>query len=322
MYYSLSFSYKKPTNLRLEYNRTSAMYPTGKELGWNKNTWLDWHLVPTERPSIAPPEVITKTVEIPGMGDLDLTESLTGYPAYKNRTGSITFMVQNDYESWHDIYQKMCSYLHGRKLYMSYEEDPRYYYYGRFTVDAYESGDNNSQITINYDLEPFKYDYNDGKCDGGYWDSFDFDVDDRSGVLYSGKFYNINVNSDEYVDICKDNEWGNFTDKPIIPEFEVANLPFGGFITIKFINKELGITVEKNITTNGKHRFPEIILTELENHGKVAIGFDVTSISGGDETDKPNPITFDDMYNRATNELVLQAKGHGLLNINIDPGRM
>lgn len=206
---------------------------------------------------------------------------------------------------------------------MGYEEDPRYYYYGRFTVEAYEAGDNNSQITINYDLEPFKYDYNDGKCDGGYWDSFDFDVDDRSGILYSGKFHGITVDSDEYVDICKDDEWGNFTDKPIIPEFEVSNLPFGGFITIKFINKELGIDVEKNITTAGYHRFPEIIFTELENHGKVALGFNSTSVHADVDTSATIPITFDEMYyGQGSNILLLQVKGHGTLTINMQPGRM
>lgn len=322
MYYSLSFSYKKPVEFQLDFKRTSIMYPNGKQLGWNKNTWIDWHLVPTERPSIAPPEVITKMVEVPGMGDLDLTESLTGYPVYKNRTGSITFMVQNDYENWHDIYQKMCNYLHGRKLYMAYEEDPRYYYYGRFTVDAYESGDNNSEITINYDLEPFKYDYNVGRSNGGYWDSFDFDIDDRSGVIYTDKFYGITVDSNEYVDICKGREWGNFTDKPIIPIFKSSEIPLGGFITIHFVNKELDIDIEKTITTDGSHTFPEIIFSQLENHGKVAYGFDVTSIRGGDDPSKERPVKYEDMYDNDETILVLQVKGHGKLTIDIQPGRM
>ena len=322
MYYSLSFSYKKPVEFQLDFKRTSIMYPNGKQLGWNKNTWIDWHLVPTERPSIAPPEVITKMVEVPGMGDLDLTESLTGYPVYKNRTGSITFMVQNDYENWHDIYQKMCSYLHGRKLYMAYEEDPRYYYYGRFTVDAYESGDNNSEITINYDLEPYKYDYNNAKVNGGYWDSFDFDVDDRSGILYSEKFYGIEVNSDEYVSICKGREWGNFTDKPIIPTFTVENLSLGGFITIHFVNKELDIDIEKTITTTGSHRFPEIIFSQLENHGKVALGFDVTTLQAGMDPTQPEPVKYENMYKLLEDILVLEVKGHGTLTIDIQAGRM
>lgn len=282
-----------------------------------KNTWLDWHLVPTDRPSIAPPEVITKTVEVPGMGDLDLTESLTGYPAYKNRTGSITFMVMNDYENWHDIYQKMCSYLHGRKLYMSYEEDPGYFYCGRFTVDAYDSGDNNSEITINYELEPFKYDYNKGYVEGGYWDTFDFDQDNREGVNYRDIFYAINVDSDEYVTLLNNAEWGNFTEMPIIPTFKVENLQLGGFITIHYVNSEMGIDVEKTLTSSGDHRIPEIIFTQIRNHGKVRFGM----IRLDSESKNPLPVEYSNMYPMGTETFKLEVKGHGTLTIDYNAGR-
>ena len=58
------------------------------------DTYETWHLIPTSRPVINPPEVKTKYVEIPGAnGKLDLTESLTGYPLYDSRTGSIEYRV-------------------------------------------------------------------------------------------------------------------------------------------------------------------------------------------------------------------------------------
>ena len=60
MYYSLTFSYERPeTPLYFEFNNRTYRR---KNI---KNTWIDWHLVPTERPSIENPEVKTKTVEIP-----------------------------------------------------------------------------------------------------------------------------------------------------------------------------------------------------------------------------------------------------------------
>ena len=58
-----------------------------------KNTWDDWYLIPSSRPVFNPPSVKTQYIDIPGAnGQIDLTESLTGYPVYKNREGSWNFM--------------------------------------------------------------------------------------------------------------------------------------------------------------------------------------------------------------------------------------
>ena len=57
------------------------------------NTWDDWHMLPTARPMFTPPDVKTNYIDIPGgNGSLDLTEALTGYPLYSNRTGSLNFV--------------------------------------------------------------------------------------------------------------------------------------------------------------------------------------------------------------------------------------
>ena len=54
-----------------------------------KNTWDDWHLIPTSRPVVNPPSVKTNMIEIPGGdGVLDLTTALAGRVLYKNRTGA------------------------------------------------------------------------------------------------------------------------------------------------------------------------------------------------------------------------------------------
>ena len=66
-----------------------------------KNTWDDWHLLPSTRPLFNPPPTKTKQVDIPGAnGAIDLSESLTGYPVYENRTGSTEFYVANGYQDW------------------------------------------------------------------------------------------------------------------------------------------------------------------------------------------------------------------------------
>ena len=67
----------------------------------DKNTWDNWHIVPTSRPVFNPPKQKTKFLEIEGGNSLiDLSEALTGYPLYDNREGSFEFVVMNDYKEW------------------------------------------------------------------------------------------------------------------------------------------------------------------------------------------------------------------------------
>ena len=161
-----------------------------------KNTWDDWHLIPTSRPTFAFPEVKTHQVDIPGgNGVIDLTSSLTGYPTYNNRKGSFEFIVMHSglssdaqgsaYDNasksaWQAVYSEIANYLHGQYMHLSYEDDPEYYYKGRFTIDEWNSNEEYSTITIGYDLEPFKYSLVDinNKWE---WDTFNF----RTGVIRS-----------------------------------------------------------------------------------------------------------------------------------------
>lgn len=164
-----------------------------------KNTWDDWHLVPSSRPVIGPPPVKTKTVDIPG-GDglIDLTESLTGYPTYNNRTGSIEFIVVNDFnwqnpnhEEWYKTYSDIMSYVHGCSLKMILDDDPEYYYEGRFSVDSWKSDKNNSKITLKYDVGPFKRYISTTTNEDWLWDPFNF----QTGIIYSSIFKNIAISS-------------------------------------------------------------------------------------------------------------------------------
>jgi phage-related protein len=125
----------------------------------SKNTWTDWHLIPDTRPLFLPPEVNTRFVDIPGgNGSLDFTESLVGHPTYKDRSGSMNFTVDNDHESWEIIYSNILNYLHGRKMQAILEDDPNYYYEGRFSVNKWTSSKNNSTIVIDYEVYPYKKD--------------------------------------------------------------------------------------------------------------------------------------------------------------------
>lgn len=129
-----------------------------------KNSWTDWHLAASSRPVINPPKVKTNYVEIPGAdGSIDLTDSLAGRPAFSDREGSIDFVVLNDFNvdnydyNWIDVYTSIMEYLHGKRMTMVLEDDPLYYYEGRFAVNSWKSDQNNSTITIDYHLSPYKY---------------------------------------------------------------------------------------------------------------------------------------------------------------------
>lgn len=121
------------------------------------NTWDDWGLVPNPIPVIASPELKMVEYELPiSNGLLDNTDLLTGEPLYENREGSLSFYIYRRDKLWCSLYSDILDYLHGRVRKMVLEDDPNYFYNGRFEVDGWETGDDYSQITINYSLDPYK----------------------------------------------------------------------------------------------------------------------------------------------------------------------
>ena len=139
--------------------------PEGESGTW-KNSWEEWGLAPTSRPVISLPEPATNYVEIPGTsGSHDLTDQF-GYPAYGMRQGSIEFMVVPEFSSvnsknskWNYRYANLANYFHGRKIWMSLDDDPNYYYSGRWSVSwSSPSGKGElSRVMLSYTLDPWKY---------------------------------------------------------------------------------------------------------------------------------------------------------------------
>lgn len=319
MYYSLTFSTVRPT-LPLFFSLDNRTYVTSTEI--KKNTWIDWHLIPTDRPSINTPERKTKTVDVPGMnGGLDFSESLTGYPVYENREGNIEFLVETGHESWNEIYQSMCSYLHGKKLYVACEDDPGYYYYGTITVDQYQSQKDNSKIVINYNLDPCKYDYCNGIIGDAFWDIFDFESDDLSSVRYTDKFDQFEVDDYEnYHTICSGSSWGNFTEFPVIPTIQVQTPEVTDSITIHFVNRELGINFERTLTPGSNYILPQFVISQNNNRGKVVMKALMTSIDNVRDYEI-KPLTYENM-NYGAGDYILEVKGRGTITITGYPGRM
>ena len=161
-----------------------------------KNTWDDWHLIPTSRPVFSPPKPDIRLLNIPGKsGSLDVSELMGGQVVYADRTGSFEFFVDHEYwESWIDAFQTISNYLHGNRMKAVLEDDPTYYYEGRFSVNEWRSSQYRSSIVISYTVGPYKLRTQD-IGDAWLWDSFFFgdpaNVDDLGDVIESLKEINL-----------------------------------------------------------------------------------------------------------------------------------
>lgn len=213
----------------------------------DKNTWDDWHLVPSSRPVFNPPTLKTKTLEIPGGdGVIDLSEALTGYPVYSNRTGSMEFIVVNDFyepvkthQEWYEVYSNIMDYLHGQQLQAFLEDDKEYYYEGRFTVNNWKSDKNHSIITIDYDVGPYKW-------------FFHSSLEDSK---LSDNFKNIQVTATYKSHIFKKTLFGR---APVCPSFIISTTSGQGMY-IRFVNPKLGTNITKKVS-DGTIQIPEFIL--------------------------------------------------------------
>ena len=149
---------------------------TFKNKNGDKNIWDDWHLIPSSRPVFNPPKPKTTYVDIPGAnGSLDLSEVVSGEVVYEPRTGSFELIVANGYQDWHVLYSEILNYLHGQNTKAILEDDPDYYYEGRFAVNQWKSDPYYSVITIDYTVYPYKLEH--ASSVGGWaWDDFNFET--------------------------------------------------------------------------------------------------------------------------------------------------
>lgn len=121
------------------------------------NTWKDWHMVPTSRPSPSVKKTRLEYITVPGRdGVLDYTES-NGKVFYDNNTGSWEFVVVHEEhpdKSWAEVYSELLNNLHGKKLKIAFLDAPAYYYTGRIFVNQWKSDPYWSTITLDYDITP------------------------------------------------------------------------------------------------------------------------------------------------------------------------
>ncbi len=159
-----------------------------------KNTFEEWGMVPTSRPVVNPPEIKTTYVDLPGShGVLDYTTLLLAEPPYGQREGSWEFALRPG-RNWATVYSSIMNYLHGVRHTVILEDDPTFQYVGRLTVNAWDSDPNYSRITIDYNLDPFKYNVHPSDEADWLWNDLFVDLIRYGRFTVSGTKYRNCVN--------------------------------------------------------------------------------------------------------------------------------
>lgn len=160
------------------YRCLEATTGTWKASKWEQedtiDSWEDWHLIPNERPAFMPPPVKTNFQSLDGSDtSIDLTSTVGGYVPHDRRTGSWEWHVVNDYGHWATRYSTIMNYLQQKEVVAILEDDPGYFYRGRFSVNQWRSEPERSKIVIDYDVLPHKYEIS-TSSERWLWDPFSF----------------------------------------------------------------------------------------------------------------------------------------------------
>ena len=190
------------------------------------HSYKDFKLVPTSKPIIPLPPPKIEYLEVPGrQGEIDISESLAGEVLYGMRTGSLEFLV-SDIRKWKEVYGKLLSFIHGKTVQIILDTEPSFLYQGRIYVSEFKSDKNFSLITLEYRLEPYKYNVS--------------DLQENGEIVH--KVENIVITENKKYTLPFD------SDMTLVPEFfnktEQA-------ISLEFLGKHYNIP-------KGKSRFPEV----------------------------------------------------------------
>lgn len=165
--------------------------------GVTKNTWDDWKMIPNTPPMIPPPEPNLNYIDIPGRsgGPLDLTGKPFNKMTYKRMTGSWTFYREPDNKNTRkDLYNTLIRFFNGKSGKVILEEEPAYFFVGRFTVGVPKTATGPIQFTLGFDLAPVRYYASDGTADPTYGDA---DVSIYDGGTIPAPWHNLQLEYDE-----------------------------------------------------------------------------------------------------------------------------
>lgn len=143
------------------------------------NTWTDWGLVPSSRPSEPVNSIWNNKVSVSGInGEEDLVRMYPfnsinsysklrsaikydnrdyiktnyGYDIFQPSSGSLSYIIADQSESFFAKQQTLLNLLHNRTMKMKFKDDPSKTYTVRTTVESFSSGANYSTISISYSV--------------------------------------------------------------------------------------------------------------------------------------------------------------------------
>ncbi len=118
----------------------------------------DWHVLYNgSRKEYPAPQRITVDVAL-RHGLLDVTSALTdGIIFYENRKITIDFVVVDNPLPWPELYSKIASDIHGKKMYFIFDTDPNFYWRAyNCTISTPDSDEDIGKFSIECDCYPFK----------------------------------------------------------------------------------------------------------------------------------------------------------------------
>lgn len=141
----------------------ATIWPTcaghGMTIG-GKHTLNDWGLMMVngeEKPVFASAVPEVNYESIPGAtGALDYTEILAGIIPYRDREGSFTFTLMPGI-TFESARSEIANFLAGQRMNCVLDDDPNYFYTGRFWLDEAASNKGYGTIVISYRVDPYKY---------------------------------------------------------------------------------------------------------------------------------------------------------------------
>lgn len=119
------------------------------------HSYRDLHLILNEK-TIGTPSPKTELIDIPGSdGVLDFTEFFDGVK-YNNRELSFEFSTLVPQSEFMTLFSMVQNALHGKKMMISLDADPEWYYIGRISVSEWKADRRIGLLTIDCDCEPYK----------------------------------------------------------------------------------------------------------------------------------------------------------------------
>lgn len=140
--------------MAIYYNGKHSITFTRISDGVVKNTWRDLYLVPSTRPSIAPPNPKIQMIVLPRSNVvLDLTNSLSKNIIYEGCEGKWDFYIDHDrWPHWADAFDAIGGFFDGTMFRVTLEDDPENYYTGIIKINGYSPDASYSKVTIDYNL--------------------------------------------------------------------------------------------------------------------------------------------------------------------------